>query len=132
METTTVSFWVRGGRGAATVARHSVLSTGAGLSPAASGDLALLVSELVTNAIQHGGADPSRQIEVTLSAGDQRVRVEVSDPGADTAGSTDRLTPEGGWGLVLVDQLSERWGRERTPAGGSVAWFELSLADRAA
>ena len=60
------------------------------------------------------------------------MRVEVADPGADTAGSKERLTSEGGWGLVLVDQLSERWGRERTPAGGSVAWFELSLVDRAA
>ncbi len=114
------------------MARHSVLSRGAALSPAASGDLALLVSELVTNAIQHGGADPTRHIEITLSAWDQRVRVEVCDPGADTAASTDRLTPEGGWGLVLVDQLSERWGRERTAAGGSVAWFELSLVNRAA
>ena len=114
------------------MARHSVLSSGAALSPAASGDLALLVSELVTNAIQHGGADASREIEVTLSAGEQRVRVEVADPGADTAASTERLTPEGGWGLVLVDRLSERWGRERTPAGGSVAWFELSLVERAA
>jgi anti-sigma regulatory factor (Ser/Thr protein kinase) len=132
METTTVSFWVPGGRGAASVARHSVLSTGAALSPAASGDLALLVSELVTNAIQHGGADPSRRIEVRLSAGEQRLRVEVSDPGADGIGSTDRLTSEGGWGLVLVEELSERWGRERTPAGGSLAWFELSLVDRAA
>ena len=132
METTTVSFWVPGGRGAASAARHSVLSTGAALSPAASGDLALLVSELVTNAIQHGGADPTRRIEVRLSTAERRVRVEVSDPGANGVPSTDRVTAEGGWGLVLVDKLSEAWGRERTPAGGSLAWFEMSLVDRAA
>jgi anti-sigma regulatory factor (Ser/Thr protein kinase) len=132
METITVSFWVPGGRGAASVARHSVLSSGAALSPAATSDLALLVSELVTNAIQHGGADQSRRIEVRLSAGERRVRVEVSDPGAAGAAATDRVGSDGGWGLVLVDRLSERWGRERTPAGGSVAWFELALSDCAA
>ena len=60
------------------------------------------------------------------------MRVEVADPGADGSAATDRVSPDGGWGLVLVDELSERWGREHTPAGGSVAWFELSLSDRAA
>ncbi len=114
------------------MARHSVLSSGAALSPAASSDLALLVSELVTNAIQHGGGDSSRRIEVRLSAGERCLRVEVSDPGAAGAAATDRVGSDGGWGLVLVDRLSERWGREHTPAGGSVAWFELSLSDCAA
>jgi hypothetical protein len=35
--------------------------------------------------------------------------------------------PDGGYGLLLVEHLSNGWGRETTPAGGSLAWFELDL-----
>jgi anti-sigma regulatory factor (Ser/Thr protein kinase) len=54
------------------------------------------------------------------------LRAEVSDPGPgfvprERAGELD---DPGGWGLVLVDRLAERWGvhnDERTSV-----WFELT------
>ena len=100
------------------------------MSPDLRDRLALLLTELVNNAIQHGGADERRQIEVRLSWPSRCLRVEVRDPGRNGHGSAERVTPEGGWGLLLVDHLADRWGRDRHPTGGSVAWFELVLEGR--
>jgi anti-sigma regulatory factor (Ser/Thr protein kinase) len=88
--------------------------------------LALLVSELVSNAVRHGGAGDADLIELELCATSRGVGVEVSDPGP---GFVPRrrdlpLDEPGGWGLVLVDQLAERWGvvRDRRTR----VWLELA------
>ena len=125
--TTTVSFWVPGGTRAASVARRSALSVQVGLPGAIRHRLALLLSELVTNAIQHGGAGAHETVQVRLASSPDRVRVEVFDPGANGADPTDRVEASGGFGLLLVDRLADEWGRENTSSGGSLAWFELSL-----
>jgi len=122
-----VSFSVPGGKQAAGLARRSVLSAKAGLPGEIRHRLALLLSELVTNAIQHGGAGPHETILVRLASTRSRVRVEVLDPGTKRPGSQDRLEREGGYGLLLIDHLADGWGREKTPSGGSLAWFELDL-----
>ncbi|MCW2500866.1 MAG: ATP-binding region ATPase domain protein [Frankiales bacterium] len=84
-------------------------------------DLALVVTELVANAIRHAGTD----IALSLQAIDGGVRVEVRD------GSTRPLRPrapriadEGGRGLLLVDALCHRYGVEAEPDGKRV-WVEL-------
>jgi anti-sigma regulatory factor (Ser/Thr protein kinase) len=125
--TKTVSFWVPGGKRAAGVARRSVLSVQAGLPGTIRHRLALLLSELVTNAIQHGGAGPDETVQVRLASSPDRVRVEVFDPGSNGAGPRERVEEGGGYGLLLVDRLADEWGREKTRSGGSLAWFELSL-----
>jgi anti-sigma regulatory factor (Ser/Thr protein kinase) len=103
-----VSFTVPGGKRAAGVARRSVLSSRVGVPGVMRQRLALLLSELVTNAIQHGGAGPHETIQVRLSSTPQRVRVEVHDPGAQGDFPTDRLEAEtGGYGLLLVDRLAD-------------------------
>jgi anti-sigma regulatory factor (Ser/Thr protein kinase) len=91
-------------------------------------DLALLLSsELVTNSVRHSGsAVPGGVVTVTVVAGDEVVRVEVTDRiGADVPvlPSADGEA-EGRRGLWLVDALSARWGYQR---GGGLAttWFEL-------
>jgi anti-sigma regulatory factor (Ser/Thr protein kinase) len=122
-----VSFSVPGGKPAAGMARRLVLSSKAGLPAMIRYRLALLLSELVTNAVQHGGAGPHDNIEVTLSSTRQRVRVEVHDPGPKAARPPDRRRKETGYGLLLVDRLADAWGREETDGGGCVAWFELDL-----
>jgi len=87
----------------------------------------LLVSELVTNSVRHGGLRPDQEIELTVRASPHHLRVEVAEPGegfepAPTA-LPRRGIPAGGWGLYLVDRLSSAWGVE----GGDVTkvWFEL-------
>jgi anti-sigma regulatory factor (Ser/Thr protein kinase) len=123
-----VSFTVPGGKRAAGVARRSVLSSKVGVPGVMRQRLALLLSELVTNAIQHGGAGPHETIQVRLSSTPKLVRVEVHDPGPHGEVPTDRLEAEtGGYGLLLVDRLADGWGREQTDSGGSLAWFELDV-----
>jgi anti-sigma regulatory factor (Ser/Thr protein kinase) len=122
-----VSFTVPGGKRAAGVARRSVLNSKVGVPSVMRHRLALLLSELVTNAIQHGGAGPHETIQVRLASTAKRVRVEVFDPGSRGGGPRDRLSDEGGYGLLLVDRLADGWGRELNDRGGSLAWFELDV-----
>ena len=79
METKTVSFWVPGGTRAAGLARRSILSVEAGLPDSVRHRLALLLSELVTNAIQHGGAGEHETIQVRIASSYEKIRVEVFD-----------------------------------------------------
>jgi anti-sigma regulatory factor (Ser/Thr protein kinase) len=83
--------------------------------------IAVVASELVTNAIRHGRGDPSLRLRLTPS----RAVVEVEDgsghlPQRRFADQDD----EGGRGLELVSWLSARWGWRPT-AHGKVVWAEL-------
>ncbi|GGY32268.1 SpoIIE family protein phosphatase [Streptomyces djakartensis] len=82
----------------------------------------LIVSELVTNALRYGGAP----IELRLIR-DSALICEVSD-GSSTAPHLRRarVFDEGGRGLLLVAQLSERWGSRQTPTGKTI-WAEQRL-----
>ena len=86
----------------------------------------LLVSEVVTNAVVHGGADVAVTLQLTMRVTSKLVRVEVTDPGGgfDASGGPPGSDREiGGWGLVLVDKLADRWGTEQEPQ--SKVWFEI-------
>lgn len=84
---------------------------------------ALVITELVANAVQHARRDTIRvRIDRT---GAERGRVGVVDfsktrPVRKTPGPED----EGGRGLALVDELAETWGTDRLPWGKRV-WAEL-------
>ncbi|MFG3582883.1 SpoIIE family protein phosphatase [Streptomyces sp. NPDC047990] len=82
----------------------------------------LVLSELITNAIRYG----SEPIHVRLIR-DRTLICEVSDgsstsPHLRYAATTD----EGGRGLFLVSQVTERWGTRYTPQG-KVIWAEQAL-----
>ena len=128
-ETQTTSFSIPGGTGAAAMARRSVTSIEAGLPLRVRHRVALIVSELIANAVQHGGAGPSEEIELRVASTPHRLRVEVIDPGwGDLQPPRQRIQHAGGgYGLLLVEHLSDEWGREATDSGGSLAWFELEL-----
>ncbi|WP_371578612.1 SpoIIE family protein phosphatase [Streptomyces sp. NBC_01314] len=82
----------------------------------------LVVSELVTNAIRH--ADPPVQLRLIH---DTSLICEVSDA-SSTAPHMRRARTydEGGRGLLLVAQLTERWGTRPTPTGKTI-WTEQTL-----
>ncbi|MEU2283025.1 SpoIIE family protein phosphatase [Streptomyces sp. NPDC013178] len=82
----------------------------------------LIVSELVTNAIRYGGGS----IRLQLIKDDALV-YEVWD-GSTTTPHLRRAQPsdEGGRGLFLVAQLTQRWGTRHTRRG-KVVWAEQSL-----
>jgi anti-sigma regulatory factor (Ser/Thr protein kinase) len=127
-ETNTTAFSIPGGTGAAAMARRSVTSIEAGLPLQVRHRVALVLSELIANAVQHGGAGPGQEVEVRVASTPYRLRVEVIDPGWGDAEPPPRIHhPDGGYGLLLVEHLADDWGREATDSGGSLAWFELEL-----
>jgi len=90
-------------------------------------DLALLVSEVVTNAVRHGGGGESGQVGIRIEMEDDVMTVFVTDPGEGfdvPRKPVPRLPRSGGLGLFLLDQLSTRWGVERVDDGTRV-WFRL-------
>ncbi|MBK3640722.1 SpoIIE family protein phosphatase [Streptomyces sp. MBT33] len=82
----------------------------------------LVVSELVTNAIRHA------QGPIRLRLIRERALVcEVCDGGATAPHLRHpRTTDEGGRGLLLVSQFTDRWGTRFVPEG-KVIWAEQSL-----
>ena len=89
-------------------------------------NLLLLICELVNNSVLHGQAGERDVIEIELSATSGGVRAQVSDrgPGFAPAERERPIDEPGGWGLVLVERMSERWGVER--GTGTRVWFELA------
>ncbi|WP_031046566.1 SpoIIE family protein phosphatase [Streptomyces sp. NRRL F-5650] len=87
----------------------------------------LVVSELVTNAIRYG----SPPIRLRLIHDTATLICEVSDT-SHTAPHLRRARTwdEGGRGLLLVAQLTQRWGSRHT-AEGKTIWAELGLLDDA-
>ena len=85
----------------------------------------LLVSELVTNSVRHA---QTPEISMDVKVTDSCVRVAVGDRGEGFDALPRSPEPEraSGWGLFLVEQMSDRWGVE-TPGGGTLVWFEVNL-----
>ncbi len=85
----------------------------------------LLTTELVSNAVRHGGAGEDETVVLHLAMAPACLRVEVCDSGRGF--EPDRPTPygEGGYGLFLVSEVSSRWGVSHDD--GNCAWFELDM-----
>ncbi|MFJ9857040.1 ATP-binding protein [Streptomyces albogriseolus] len=86
---------------------------------------ALVVSELVTNAIVHTA---SSRVVCELHDGDDLLRIAVRDegcaPGRPRANTRQQPEEEHGRGLLLVDALCHAWGaHEHGP--GLLVWAEL-------
>lgn len=95
------------------------------------GTLRLLVSELVTNSVRHGRPSSAGEIELSVLASPRTVRVEIADAGHDFA-VRPRVAGQdqgSGWGLHLVDTLSDRWGTEHD--GRMRIWFEIDCGPAA-
>ncbi|ACU73394.1 putative anti-sigma regulatory factor, serine/threonine protein kinase [Catenulispora acidiphila DSM 44928] len=92
--------------------------------------VALITSELVTNAVRHAGTEVTVRIRKDAS----EITIDVADGVADRVprvSSSDASIP-GGVGLLIVGRLAESWGVERRRNGKSV-WVRLALdstADR--
>ena len=86
--------------------------------------LKLLVSELVTNSVVHAGLSARDRIAVAVAVAPASVRVEVCDPGPGfEAPAAPELYDVCGRGLMLVDQVADRWGVARGEL--TRVWFEI-------
>jgi anti-sigma regulatory factor (Ser/Thr protein kinase) len=85
-------------------------------------DAALVVSELVTNAVRHAGTE----MRVALELRDGALTVSVHDGGP----GLPRIIPVaersfGGRGLAIVVRLAEAWGVAVGDDGGKAVWCRL-------
>jgi DNA-binding NarL/FixJ family response regulator len=82
----------------------------------------LLVSELVTNAVTHGGS----AADVVIRLLPDRVHVAVTDDAGDvpTAVGQSADDDESGRGLAIVQAVADRWG-DFSADGRKTVWFEL-------
>ena len=105
------------------VARHVLDRLEGSLPDPMLEDMRLLVSEVVTNSIRH--APGGQAVELRIRVDRRLVRVEVEDggPGFEPPPQGSRSERDAGWGLLLVDRLSDRWG---VSAGRTTTvWFEI-------
>jgi anti-sigma regulatory factor (Ser/Thr protein kinase) len=104
-------------------ARAAVLEAMPELSTERENTVRLLISELVTNALRHG--DHTEPVELHASW-NSTVRVEVIDHGEGFTPLPRQgpLDEPGGYGLLLVGSLADRWGVENQDC--TTVWFELN------
>ena len=98
-----------------------------GLNAAGLADLQLVVSELVTNALQHAGLGPADVICLSLSRLGDRLRIDVDDAGTFTADSDTfsyqrRGRRHRGQGLRIVQSVASRW---QAADGRVTAWLDV-------
>lgn len=97
------------------------------LSPVDIEVASLVVTELVTNAVRHGSDDLGGEIIGGLSREEGRLRIEVAQPGPLFDLAEVRLRRPGterGWGVLLLDRLTEVWGVDT-----SLVWAEIAVTD---
>lgn len=87
--------------------------------------VALLVSEVATNAVVHSSGTHIRVLVLDRGVW---LRVEVSD-GSPVLAVPRRAAPsdENGRGLALVEALAVRWGAD-VESDGKTAWFEVGVS----
>lgn len=93
----------------------------------ATDDILLVASELVTNAVRHGGGD----VELSVNLDGSDVRIEVIDEGhveVPTSVAEPSPVASGGRGLHIVKKVSRRWGSGFDAAGRTLVWAELTAA----
>jgi anti-sigma regulatory factor (Ser/Thr protein kinase) len=90
------------------------------------GDLQLVLSEVVSNAVRHGS--PAAPIKLAITPKAQFLCVQVTDSGSGLAPRPRATVPDehGGWGFFLIEYLTRRWGMTREDARTRV-WFEFDF-----
>jgi anti-sigma regulatory factor (Ser/Thr protein kinase) len=88
-------------------------------------DLRLVISEVITNAVRHGGEG---ELLVAVTPKQEFLCVQVTDTGDGFAPRPRAYAPDedGGFGLFLIERLTRRWGLTREDSNTRV-WFEFDF-----
>jgi anti-sigma regulatory factor (Ser/Thr protein kinase) len=123
-----MSFELAGGPYAVTAARLALAEIDELVNESHAFDVRLLVSELVTNSVQHAKVGPEESIKLDVAIDADLIRVEIADhgPGFEPPEDTGDVERDRGWGLFFVSQLAHRWGVE--PGEPGFVWFEIDRA----
>lgn len=117
------------------VARHRLTAEmlAVGVFEGAVCDAALVVSELVSNAILHARPLPGATVRATWVLSEESVEVAVSDGGGATQPrqAQPSVSSLGGRGLAIVEHLALTWGVRADDLGCTV-WAILPAPQRAA
>jgi anti-sigma regulatory factor (Ser/Thr protein kinase) len=89
-------------------------------------DAAVIISELISNALRHARPLPSGDIRVAWNHQGDLIQLAVSDGGAMTEPRRARATLSslGGRGLGIVETLADGWGVLHED-GGTTVWATL-------
>jgi hypothetical protein len=87
----------------------------------------IVISELATNAIKHGSKEDDLVIVRAFQRDDRRAIIEAWDRcDALPVPRPENFAAESGRGLLLLDQLVERWGTRPLNEGGKIVWAEVA------
>jgi len=104
------------------IARHEVEQVIAGYPEDVRATVALLTSELASNAVVHA----QTAFTVRAHADQSVVRVAICDSGGRQPAMVAReATTKGGWGLSMVDAIASRWGIDAEDT--TTVWFEIDV-----
>ena len=110
----TLSLWLAGALNAAGAARRALEALEEHVDAETAYQMQLVVTELITNSVRHSGVGPAGSVGLDVRVASDRVFVEISDPGAGFEPEVREATPDDldrmeGWGLLLVDRLTDSW-----------------------
>jgi anti-sigma regulatory factor (Ser/Thr protein kinase) len=123
-----VSVVLESGPEAISAARVAVEALADRLEAEALDDTRLLVSELVTNSIRHSQAAANSHVRLDITLAPDTLRVDVLDmgDGFEPRPRSRGQSAASGWGLYLVERLTDRWGVV-TRDGATRVWFERDI-----
>jgi anti-sigma regulatory factor (Ser/Thr protein kinase) len=85
-------------------------------------DVQLLCSELVGNAVRHGG----ERVELSLALDELQLTVEVSDGSSVVPQQRADGSEESGRGLAIIHVLADEWG-VRSDDRGKTVWATMTV-----
>lgn len=117
---------------ASSVRRELVVDlTTSDVPPEVVDDAALVMTELVGNAVRHGSPLPDGCVCVSWELGECTLHLEVRDGGAARDEPVSRgpvpATSESGRGLAIVSLLAERWGTMPDDGEGTGVFADLDV-----
>ncbi len=87
-------------------------------------DVRVMATELVANAVRHGGLAEGDKIVLSGTVEDVvRIEVEQPSPAMEVNVRRGDDLADSGLGLLIVDTVAKRWGAVEGPPG--VVWFEV-------